>query len=302
MALILSHNISLVALGGYDARAVAGLIGMVSLELFGRSALFYPRNQKMTDWDWQFYETHVSQMRGVERDLLLAEERGLPGFRRVNRFILRLNLYGASDSKVNRVWSQWASLNKAQRALDQYVKDGNIDKFISNSGMAGLTLTQQKYVLGNLAMGTVEIAGLPPTTGQHAAITEIATEITNNVHFLYDRSQRAWLEMGEAGRLVGSLVVFPRSVLQRAIIQGKVLDPRDWSPAPKKRRAFKILFSLLWGSLAANYLFQKATGRKDAPYNPLNVLKWSPGGLTVGAVANIAEVAGLLFMAMGGSD
>jgi len=267
-----------------------------------KSALVDPRNKKMTDWDWQFYDTHVSQMKGVEKDLLLAEEGGLPGFRRLNRFILRLNLYGASDSKVNRIWSQWASLNKAQRALDQYKTDGNIDKFISNSGMAGLTLTQQKQVLENLVMDKVNIAGLPSTTGEHAAITEIATEITNNVHFLYDRSQRAWLEMGETGRLVGSLVVFPRSVIQRAIIQGKVFAPNDNSPPVKKKRAFKILFSLLWGSLAANYLFQKATGRKDAPYSPFNVLKWSPGGLTIGAATNLAEVAGLLFMAMGGDD
>ena len=267
-----------------------------------KSTLVDPRNKKMTDWDWKFYDTHVSQMKAVEKDLMLAEERGLKGFRRINRFILRLNIYGASDSKVNRVWSQWASLNKAQRALDQFKQDGDIDKFIANSGMSGLTMTQQKHILENLAMEQVEFAGLPPTDGGHAAITEIATEITNNVHFLYDRSQRAWIEMGETGRLVGSLVVFPRSVLQRAIIQGKLFDPKSNATPAQKKRAFKILFSLLWGSLAANWLFQKATGRTDPPYNPLNILKWVPGGLTLGAIENLTEVSGLLFMAVGGNN
>jgi len=267
-----------------------------------KSALIDPRNEKMTDWDLQFYDIHVSQMKGVEDDLLLAEEGGLPGFRRINRFILGLNLYGASDSKINRIWSQWASLNKAQRALNQYKTDGDIKKFITNSGMAGLDIIQQKQVLGNLVLDEVDIPGLPPTMGEHAAITEIATEITNNVHFLYDRSQRAWIEMGETGRLIGSLVVFPRSVVQRIIVQAKDLSPNSKAPPVKKKRALKILLAMLWGSLAANFLFQKATGRQDAPYNPANILKWSPGGLSIGAVSSLAEVSGLLFMAMGGSD
>jgi len=267
-----------------------------------KSCLIDPRNRKLTDWEREFYETHVSQMKATARDLLLAEEAGLPGFRRLNRFILRLNIYGASDSKINRIWSFWGSLNKAERALKAYQADGNIDKFISSSGMAGLTLTQQKQILENLVMDEVTIAGLSPASGGQAAITEIANEVTNNVHFLYDRSQRAWVEMGEGGRLVGSLVVFPRSLLQRAIIQAKVLDPRGVALPFQKKRAMKILLAMLLGSLAANYLFAKSTGRKDAPYNPLNILKWSPGGLTVGALTTLTDVAGLIFRSASGDE
>jgi len=124
--------------------------------------------------------------------------------------------------------------------------------------MSELTLTQQKQILENLVMDEVEIPGLPPISGEYAAITEIATEITNNTHFLYDRSQRAWIEMGESGRLIGSLVVFPRSVLQRTIIQAKVLDPAGWAPPLQKKRAMKVLLAMLFGSLGANYLFAKA--------------------------------------------
>jgi len=108
--------------------------------------------------------------------------------------------------------------------------------------------------------------------------------------------------MGETGRMIGSLVVFPRSVIQRALIQAKTLDPKGYAPPEKKKRAAKVLFALLWGSFAANYLFQKATGRTDAPYNPVNILKWSPGGLTIGSVVSLTEVSGLLMLAMGGSD
>lgn len=267
-----------------------------------KGALIDPRNRKLTDWERGFYDIHASQMKGVNKDLLLSEEAGLPGLRRINRFILRLNLYGASDSKVNRVWSLWASVNKAERALNQFKKDGDIQKFISHSGMAELTLTQQKQILENLVMDEVTIPGLEPTSGGEAAITEIANEITNNVHFLYERSQRAWIEMGEAGRIIGSLVIFPRSMIQRIVVQGKVLDPKGWSPQPKKKAALKALLGMGFGSLAANYLYQKATGRKDAPYNPFNILKWTPGGLTFGAVSSVAELSGLLFMAITGND
>jgi len=267
-----------------------------------KSALIDPRNKKLTDWDQQFYTTHVSQMESTVRDLLLAEGGGLPGLRRINRFILRLNLYGATDSKINRVWCQWGSLNKAQRALTQYEKDGDIKKFIASSGMAGLTLRQQGYVLQNLVMDEVSVAGLPTTDGGHAAISEIATEITNNVHFLYDRKQRAFIEMGEMGQIFGSLLVFPRSLIQRTWKQLSVLSPKSTAPPASKKRAMKVLLAMLLGSLAANYLFEKATGRKGAPYNPLNILRWSPGGLALGSILDLTTVVGDIYLAATGDE
>ena len=255
-----------------------------------KSVLIDPRNRKLTQEEWIFYRTYVSQMEAIPRDLMLAEERGIPGIDRVNRFIHRLNIYGASDSKVNRVWLFWGHLNKAERALKGFRADGNVEKFISNSGMAELTLGQQTDILRWLA------------TTQERSIRETALELVNNVHLLYDRAQRAPIEMGGIGRIFGSLLVFPRGVLQRIIYQFKPLDPQSWAPVAKKKRALKVLFAVLWGSIVANYLFQKATGRRDAPYNPLNILRWSPGGLAIGSVTAITDVIGTTFMAMSGSE
>ena len=267
-----------------------------------KSTLIDPRNRKLTAWEKNFYNIHASQMKATERDLMLAEESGLPGFRRLNRFILRLNIYGASDSKINRVWAFWGSLNKADRALAKFNIDGDVSKFIKDSGMSELTLNQQKQVLENLMMDNVSFAGLPDTTGGQAAITEIANEIVNNVHFLYDRTQRAWIEMGETGRLIGSLLVFPRSVAQRMIIQGKVLDPRGFATGEQKKRAFKVILSMLLGSFAANYLYKKATGAKYDAYSPQSILQWTPGGLAIGAVEDLTNISGLLVRSIGGDE
>jgi len=265
-----------------------------------KSVLVDPRNRSLSEWDWEMYHTHISQMEAIPRDLLLAEGAGIPGLQRVNRFIVNLNLYGASDSKANRVWCYWGYLNKAERALTQYKKDGNIEKFIANSGMAEMTLTQQKYVLENLVMGKVIVPGLTEKAGEYGAISEIGLEITNNVHFLYDRAQRAWVEMGELGQIMGSLVVFPRSVAQRLAKQIKVLDPAGYAPSVKKKRAMRTLLAMVLGGMAAGYLFNKATGRERNPYNPLNILVWTPGGLALGAVTNLFELVGDIIMACQG--
>jgi len=254
-----------------------------------KSTLIDPRNKTLTHGDWAWYHTNISQMESIPRDLLLAGEGGLPGVGRFNKLIVRANIYGASDSKVNRVHCYWGSLNKAKRALEGYEKDGNIQKFISGSGLSGLTLQQQVDILKIL------------TVDKTRAVREIATEITNNVHFLYDRAQRAPFEMGGMGRVFGSLLIFPRSLMQRVLKQFKVLDPVSYAPLAKKKRALKILLAMLMGSMAANYAFKKATGRKMAPYNPLNILAWSPGGLAIGSVTSITEVIGNLYFAMNGS-
>ncbi|KKL86240.1 hypothetical protein LCGC14_1946710, partial [marine sediment metagenome] len=269
-----------------------------------KSMLVNPLNRKLTEWDWRFYHTYVSQMEAIPRDLLLAQEGGLPGLNRFNRLILRVNIYGASDSKINRVWSYWASLNKAEVALKVYQKDGNIKKFIANSGMAELTLTQQVNILKTLHLPRVtsRLPGLSSVKGEYQAISEIALEITNNVHFLYDRSQRALIEMGGMGRILGSLVVFPRSTAQRILKQLGTLDPLSWAPGVKRRRAIKVLLSGAIGGMATGNLFQEITGRKYNPYNPLNILSWSPGGLALGSVTNLSDVVGDIFRSLQGDE
>jgi len=267
-----------------------------------KTAIIDPRNEKLPEFNHHWYDIYTTQMGAIKRHQMLSEEQGLPPFRRANRAILRLNLYGLSDEKVNRLPHFSGMWNKANRALKHYQVDGDVERFMKDSGMNEMTLTQQKQVLELLAIDNVNYDVVGTTDGGNAATLEIANEVTNNVHFLYDRAQRAAIEHSEGGRIIGSLSVFSRSVGQRVVKQINVLRPDSGASAASKKAALKVLFAMLWGSLAANYLYQKATGKARAPYNPLNLLTWQAGGLALGAIQQLTEVSGQMFMAMGGND
>lgn len=267
-----------------------------------RSCLVDPRNRPLAPQDHLYYETYITQMEAIPRDLMLAYEGGLPGLGRINRFSRRLNLYGKSDSKANRPWCNWGSFNKAHRALTQYLKDDNLDKFINNSGMNDLTLMQQRDILLLLKREVVSYKApqLRAVDGGRAAIREIAREITNNVHFLYDRSQRAPIEMAGMGRIFGSLLVFPRSFGQRMLLQLLRLKPGSGATGAMRRRAMKIIIGNILAGIAVGEIYQRITGKKRNPYNPLNVLGWTPGGLAVGVAVDLGKAIGDMLMALGG--
>ena len=267
-----------------------------------RSCLIDPRNRPLSPQEWAYYNTYITQMEAIPRDLMLAYEGGLPGLGRLNRFTRRLNLYGKSDSKANRPWCNWASFNKAQRALAQYLKDGNLNKFINNSGMNDLTLMQQRDIL--LLLGRDSVSYKAPTIaavdGGRAAIREIAREITNNVHFLYERSQRAPIEMAGMGRIGGSLLVFPRSFGQRMLLAVQRLRPGSGATGAQKRHAMKIIIGNILAGIAIGEIYQRITGKKRNPYNPLNILGWTPGGLAIGVAVDLGKAIGDMLMALGG--
>jgi hypothetical protein len=258
---------------------------------------------KLTENDVIVYETYVSQMAAVAREQMLAGERGLPPFGRLNRLITRLNMYGASDSKINRVISFKAGLTQAEDGLTAFKKTGDAKEFIAKSGAAEFTLTQQRDIIRQLGRETIKDyhPDIPTASGEQVAKWEVGLELTNNVHFIYDRAGRAWAEMGAFGRVFGSLLVFARSLTQRYLKQVNSLVGLDY-PRVKRTRALKVLLSMIIGGATSGYIYQKITGRKRNPYNPLSVLIWEPGGIPIGVTQDLAAVWGDVLMAVQGDE
>jgi len=280
-----------------------------------REALLNPANHKLTNEEKLYFHTYVSQQTNVAKDLLLQSELGNS---RAARFARKITYYGYSD-EVNRWASFWGSLNKAHRALRSYKKTGDIPNFINGSGLNDVTNIQRKEALQLLAQDKVTVEGIGEVSGEQASILYIAREVTNNTHFLYERAQRAPVEMGLTGRTVGSLLVFGRSVGQRMFNQVNTMSAGSKATSSQKLRASKILFGMIVFGLIAGELYKDITGKgtpiwkgetpgerakfllENNPYNPLNVLTWTPGGLAIGVVQDIGNVTRLLFQAAQGS-
>lgn len=263
-----------------------------------RSALINPSNRKLTEQERVFFNTYISQMERIAEEYMLGKEKPLPGLDRLTKLARRWTQYGKSD-QVNRLWGSWASLNKAERALKSYKVHGDIKKFSIDSGLNDLTLAQQKEILGLMSLERVTYGNpdILPVDGETAAIREIAKEITNNVHFLYERAQRAPVEMGGMGRTFGSLLVFSRSYVQRMYLALKDIAPGAQASGDKKLRAWKIFAGNILFGYAASYVYQKTTGKSRLPYDPLNIISWTPGGLAVGVAQDVGDIAGDILLA-----
>jgi hypothetical protein len=96
----------------------------------------------------------------------------------------------------NKIRCFCKKLGRAREALEQYQKDSDIKRFISNSGMADLNDIQHNHVLVTLflekAHGIHGIHGMELATfgngnetGKEGAIKQIAREITLNADSLY---------------------------------------------------------------------------------------------------------------------
>ena len=94
----------------------------------------------------------------------------------------------------NKIRCFFKNIARARKALEQYEKDGNIKRFIANSGMVDLIDIQLRYVLETFffekaphGIPGVKLAtsGNWNETGKEDAIKQIAREITLNADLLY---------------------------------------------------------------------------------------------------------------------
>ena len=229
----------------------------------------------------------VHQFRGVMQEQLLM---GYMGKTPIENLIRVSDYYHLSD-KLNRTASMAGSGAKADRALKAFQKDGNAEKFLRNSGANELSLTEQIRILEYLAQPNYDYGGaLETVSGGEAAIRDVAKKITTLTHFNYTRYLRSTIEMGEVGRVFGSLVAFPRSVAERYSDFFSRLRPSRKLSGVARRRAVHSLLAMVIGSAVASVMLSAITGKKRDAYNPLLVLQWQVGGLAIGSAQELNEL------------
>lgn len=269
---------------------------------FIRGYFAHPENKFMSPERRLWFEIFVTQNRGIIQDYLLRYHKPLPGFGRITRLANRTSLFPWSD-KSNRAEAFMVRMNRVDRALVQYRKDGNVENLIRDSGLLDLEARQKQEALELLAMDTVDygVPGMPAVTGEEAFARYNAQQLTNNVHFLYDRAQRSPAEMGAAGRTLGNIMTFQRSWGERIALQtAKAFNPESKSSMNERIYAARIVVGIIVAGWLFGEAYKRITGKRKNPYNPFNILEYSPGGLLYGAAEDASNLAYLILESIQG--
>ncbi|KKN70399.1 hypothetical protein LCGC14_0430940 [marine sediment metagenome] len=259
-----------------------------------------PRNRFMSKQRKQWFEVFISQEKGIEQDYLLYSQKPFVGFDRLTTLAHKTSLYPWSD-KSNRAEAFFVRMNRIDRALSDYELDGDVKKLMKNSGLIDFEPRQQAEALELLAMDEVDygVEGLSSVSGMEAFALYNAQQLVNNVHFLYDRAQRAPAEQGATGKTLGNILVFTRSWGERIILQGsKLRDPNI--PIREKILAAQIIVGIIVAGFLMGEAYKEITGKSHNPYNPLNILTWTPGGLIIGVTEDLSNVMYLITQAIQG--
>ena len=137
--------------------------------------------------------------------------------------------------------------------------------------------------------------------GQEAMNEYIARVYVDDVHFLYERSQRSLAEMGKYGKVFGNLMLFPRAYWEKLAKHSKKMTGKN-VPHKERLRAFKVISSVIIGGMLVSAGYRKVTGRRKDPYNPLELLAYEPGGLMLSTVGAVSEVYINLILASKGDE
>lgn len=241
------------------------------------------RNKKLTSKEMHFIQLYVSQKLSMKHEYLMQNEKMPKGLNTLAKMADKINLYPMSD-EVNRIISFWLRINKVHRSLDSYHKHGDIERLMNESGAADLESLQNRNLIELLMRDKVEYgaAGLGEVTGEEAFAMEMARQVTNNVHFMYEQSQKAPVHFEH--QVLTNLLTFPRGVAQIFLKMGQRLNPKaNYTTRERLRGAKQITEVIVMGELMGA-LFCKATGRDRNPYSLVNMLSWELGGLIVGAI------------------
>lgn len=231
-----------------------------------------------TEADKAYFEMYVTMMEYIKRHYLAAGSTAwkIPGLHQLATLANRLSLYGVSDDTNRKLCFRGALWGVRQTLKGAASLDAQAAALTTSEYFQRLETLEKKMVLEKLLL-----------EGPESAARAVAREITNQVHFVYDRAQRAPIEMGLLGRVVGNLMTFPRSVAQR---YGMTL--RRMLYGPNRYEAGKRIINLLVGMILAGELFKWITNEDRNPYDPIELLAWQPGGLQIGASIEVFEVGG----------
>lgn len=246
------------------------------------------RLEKMNPTDIEYFATHVSQSKGIQRDWLYQQYRGIPGLGRLNKIADEINVMGRTDT-VNRLVAFRAKLGNVRRALKEnpdYKTDVQAMRDLQKDiGFSDIEPMERVHALKVLA-----------TEGEGAFSRYMAKAITQKVHFLYERAQRSPAEQGnELSRLFSNLLTFRKGYAQRLILDVGKLTPSQKEieaeiEGGRGRTVARSIIGMMVASAFASYIYMQLTGDERAPYAPHRILgDLSLGGLAVGAQEQVGN-------------
>lgn len=262
------------------------LYNMVEGIAFGadKSIYFDPRNVALTPQDEEYLETYVQQQRAMLEEYYFINEKALPGLEGLNRLARQLSLTSRSDV-FSRYQTFWAKINQVRRALEL----PTFDEQVSAMKLKDYSLLEQ-----HMAM-TIWARDGADTMARYVARVE-----SDNVHGLYERSQRSPGEMG-SGAIFTNLMNFPRMYAERMARNiYEIFDPQV--DAETRYRAAKTVLSAIVGGSVIGLGVGLITGRRRNPYNPLEILGWRFGGLVSGGMEKVSGLINTTFEMFSGDE
>ena len=251
---------------------------------FDKSILINPLNKGLTKKEIQYLNTYIKQTDFMKADWFMVGEKPLPGLGLLTKLINKIGIYPYSDL-ANRHMAFWGKINQVKRA---FARDVSLEKQMAAAKFSDMELIEQKRSLEILAKD-----------GKEEMAKYVARVYVDDIHFLYDRSQRSPAEMGRVGKWAGNLMLFPRAYWEMLHKQGgKMINKKI--PMRERLRSFKVLTNVIGGGLLVGAAFKMATGRRDNPYDPLQLLAYEPGGLVIGVAEAVSDVYTNIIKASGG--
>ena len=242
---------------------------------------------KLSKADMRYFDTYVSQMRGIQRDWLYQDYQGLPGLSRLNKWADRINIMGRSDT-VNRLAAFKMKLGAIRHTIknhpDYKTNSDALKAMMKESDWGAIEPMERMHALELLAR-----------KGEDAMIRYVANATVKKVHFLYERFLRSPAEQGtELARVVSNLLTFRKGYVQRAVLDSRKLrksEKRIEAPIGGRKAAIKSTVNTLIMGGVASWFYTKLTGDERAPYAPHQIVAdLSLGGLATGMQEQIGDL------------
>ncbi len=249
-----------------------------------KTILFDPRNKPMASEEIEYMETNVQQLRGMMEEFFMIGERALPGTKRLMEVLRKIKIYAWADT-INRQWSFGAKLNQIHRAQES---TDTVEEMIERAKFEDMSDFEQEMALKILAKD-----------GQQAMAMYAAKTHSDDIHFLYERAQRSPAEMDPVGKVVGNLLLFPRSYVEKLAHQVDKLISKG-TTYDQKLRAAKVLVAVMLGGYLTGEVYKWITGRKRNPYNPFDLASFGVGGLYLGTAEQLSDAESFTMKALSG--
>lgn len=253
------------------------------------------RMHKLTPEEKIYFDTLVSQDVGIKRDFMFQDTKWIRELResdttfprvvgkilgpldQLNEIADAVNVMGRTDT-INRLISFKSVLGRVDRALKKNpnwrTSDAALTKLMIDSGFGDLEPMERVHALNKLA-----------TKGTGEFKRFVAKQVTQNVHFLYERAQKAPAEQGTAlSRVLSNLLTFRKGFTQRLLLDIRKLAPSQKelsAPVAARRRAARALLTTTVGATLTGALYQTLSGDDNNPYRADKIM----GGLGLGGLA-----------------